>query len=433
MYPSRLIAYMSAVELGAMVVIIHSVAGGISWVHWDILIFLASVFAAAFFSIPLPRGNGMVSVEMPVLVAASIILGPIAGFWMGFIGTLNAEQLSGRVKWPSVLFNRAQMGLVGWSAGAVFYALGGSVQHLVWSQFIGPAVAASGVAYVGNMILVAAAISLRQHKNIYSVWRSYMSWATLNHFVMMPVVFLMVVVYRIGGPWPEFVFLVPLALSRWVYVLLLRIRRLYNLGMQAMLAGLEAKDEYTYGHSMRVGHYAGLLARHMGMPEHRVDLIMEAGRLHDIGKVGVPDAILKKPDRLHSEEMLTMQRHPVVGGDLLDALEVVGCVKNGAVYHHERFDGSGYPLKLKGEDIPIETRIISVVDAYDAMTSTRPYRRAMSHERAIEEISQASGTQLDPVVVDAFLDMVKHFDLAAREGVKFKGRNRPDPPQFRPS
>lgn len=433
MYPKRLIVYMGLVELIALLVMMRSIVTIPLWFHWDFFVFLGSVFAAAFFPIVLPKGNGSVGVDIPVIVAASIVLGPSAGFWVGMLGTLNQRELTGRVKWPSVLFNRAQRGIAGWLAGAAFYGLRGSLGHIGFPQLIWPIVAACLLAYVGNMLLVAGAISLRQRQNIYKVWRQYMSWATLNYFVMMPVVFLMVVVYRIGGPWPEFVFLVPLALSRWVYVLLLRIRRLYNLGMQAMLAGLEAKDEYTYGHSMRVGHYAGLLARHMGMPEHRVDLIMEAGRLHDIGKVGVPDAILKKPDRLHSEEMLTMQRHPVVGGDLLDALEVVGCVKNGAVYHHERFDGSGYPFKLKGEDIPIETRIISVVDAYDAMTSTRPYRRAMSHERAIEEISQASGTQLDPVVVDAFLDMVKHFDLAAREGVKFKGRNRPDPPQFRPS
>jgi HD-GYP domain-containing protein (c-di-GMP phosphodiesterase class II) len=182
-----------------------------------------------------------------------------------------------------------------------------------------------------------------------------------------------------------------------------------------------------------VGHYAGLLARYMGLSEDRVELISEAGRLHDIGKVGMPDSILKKPSGLSAEEILTMQRHPTVGGDLLDALEMVGCVKNGVIYHHERWDGSGYPHRLKGPDIPLETRIISVVDAYDAMTSTRPYRSSLGHQAAIRELKSSAGSQLDPEVVGVFLDMVKDFDLAQTEGIKFNLYRRDGPRgEFRP-
>ncbi len=427
MYPRRLIIYMTLVELVALVLLVRSLGLGVSWVHGDLFLFLGAVFIAAFFPVVLPRGNGTIGVEIPVLVASAIVLGPTAGLWIGIIGTLNRRQLTGQVKWPSVLFNRAQMGLAGWSAGAAFYWLGGNVRSL-HAAIILPVVVACVIAYVGNLVLVVAAIALRQHENIYKVWHRYYSWMGISYFVMMPLVFLMVVVYRIGGPWPEFIFLVPLALSRWIYVLLLRIRRMYALSVQAMLTSLQAKDEYTYGHSMRVGHYAKLLARHMGLSEERAELIEQAGRLHDIGKVGMPDDILKKPSGLQIEEILVMQRHPTLGGEILETLELLGCVRNGAVYHHERFDGSGYPFRLKGEEIPLETRIISVVDTYDAMTSTRPYRAALAHQIAVREISLGAGTQFDPAIVDAFLDLAKTTNLALAEGSKFDSRESPPPP-----
>ncbi len=428
MYPKRLIAYMSVVELVALAVLVHSFVIGTGWIDWQLFVFLGSVFVAAFFPIVLPKGNGTVGVEIPMVVAASIVLGPSAGFWIGMLGTLNQRQLTGKVKWPSVLFNRAQFGLVGWVGGTAFDFLGGSLHRFTYGHEIFPVVAACVVAYLGNMGMVGGAISLRQHRNLYEVWRGYFSWMSLNYFVMMPLVFLMVVVYRIGGAWPEFIFLVPLALSRWIYVLLLRIRRMYALSVQAMLTSLQAKDEYTYGHSMRVGHYAKLLARHMGLSEERAELIEQAGRLHDIGKVGMPDDILKKPAGLQIEEILVMQRHPTLGGEILETLELLGCVRNGAVYHHERFDGSGYPFRLKGQEIPLETRIISVVDTYDAMTSTRPYRAALAHQIAVREIERGAGTQFDPAIVDAFLDLAKTTNLALAEGSKFDSRQSPPPP-----
>ncbi len=418
-YPKRMVAFMAIVGGAALLLMSRSVLGGLAWVRWDDLIFLGAVWAATFFPVQLPRGNASVSVGMPVMAAAGIILGPSAGLWISAIGSINQRTLTGKIRWPSVLFNRAQAGLVGWAAGAVFEAFGGSPRSFSYGQTIWLVLAACFIAFLANMVLVAAAIGLRQHQNLYKVWRGHMSWMTVNFFVTVPLVYMMTVVYRLAGAWPELLLMIPLALSRWIYVLLLRVRRMYQLSMQALLAGLEAKDPYTYGHSLRVGHYAAMLARHMGLSEDRVELIGEAGRLHDIGKVHVPDAILNKPAGLTPQEILSVQRHPVMGGDLLDTLELVGCVKFGAAYHHERWDGNGYPYRLRGQDIPLETRIISVVDTYDAMTSNRPYRAAMSHECAVEEIQRVAGSQLDPVVVAAFGDMVKDYNLAETEGRKF--------------
>ncbi|PSR31579.1 MAG: HD-GYP domain-containing protein, partial [Sulfobacillus benefaciens] len=182
------------------------------------------------------------------------------------------------------------------------------------------------------------------------------------------------------------------------------------------LAALDAKDPYTYGHSMRVGHYGMLLAQHMEMPEDQVEGVRFAGMLHDIGKMGTPEHILNKPGRLNMDEIMIMQRHPIVGSAILAQIQMQGCAAKGVLHHHERWDGTGYPDNLRGEEIPIETRIISVVDAYDAMTSDRPYRRAMPHDAAIAEIRAGSGIQFDPTVVDKFLEIAEHNDLSRTEG-----------------
>ncbi|MDA8193960.1 MAG: HD domain-containing protein, partial [Thermaerobacter sp.] len=131
---------------------------------------------------------------------------------------------------------------------------------------------------------------------------------------------------------------------------------------------------------------------------------------------GTPENILNKPGRLSLEEMLVMQRHPIIGSSVLSQIHIAGCARNWVLHHHERWDGTGYPDSLAGEEIPLETRIVSVVDAYDAMTSNRAYRPAMGHDEAVFEIIEGSGTQFDPIVVEKFLEICESGDLAAREG-----------------
>lgn len=414
MYPMRLKLYMGAVGLLAVGLLFQSLPH-LHRLPWGLVVLAGCVLATSLFAIQLPRGNGTVTVSLPVLVATAIIYGP----WAVVVGLACAftwRELTGKVPWPSLLFNRAQYGISAWIAWMVFRAVGGSVGDLGEIRVVGAVALAVVLGFAANSAFVAVAIALRQGTSPMESWRVYMSWCSVNLFVMLPIPYVMAVLYRFGGPWTELFVLVPLAGSRWIYLLLVRIRELYGVGVRALLAGLDAKDPYTYGHSLRVGKYAELLARHMGLPEDRVEAIAEAGRLHDIGKVGTPDHILKKPARLTNEELTTMQRHPSVGGELIEALDAVGCVKNGVIYHHERWDGSGYPFRLKGSDIPLETRIISVVDVYDAMTSNRPYRSSLGNDQALEEIRSVAGTQLDPSVAAAFLEMTASVNLATTIG-----------------
>ena len=176
--------------------------------------------------------------------------------------------------------------------------------------------------------------------------------------------------------------------------------------IRSLAQALEARDAYTKGHSERVTRYALETAREMGLSDHSRKVIRYAGLLHDIGKIGISDSILHKRLKLTEEDWEAIRSHPLFGDSILGPLKFLQEAQAIVLRHHERFDGSGYPGHLKGDEIPLEARIIAVADAYDAMTSDRPYRLAMDHQTAISELEKASGRQFDPTVVEAFIAIV---------------------------
>ncbi len=166
---------------------------------------------------------------------------------------------------------------------------------------------------------------------------------------------------------------------------------------------MEVKDVYTQGHSVRVAQLSRACARELGLSGEALDQIYLAGLLHDIGKIGVPESILLKPGRLSAVEWEEVRGHPVVGARIVEPARFPAAVVAVVRHHHEDYGGGGYPDGLAGEEIPLLARIIRVADAYDAMTSTRPYRRGLTAEEAIEELRRGAGRQFDPRVVEAFL------------------------------
>ena len=176
--------------------------------------------------------------------------------------------------------------------------------------------------------------------------------------------------------------------------------------MNTFINFIDAKDPYTRGHSKRVAMYAAEIAKRMRLPEDDIQNIYYAGLLHDAGKISVPDAVLNKPGILTKEERTMIQNHTVAGGKMLVQLSSLKGVRETALYHHERYDGSGYPDGLKGEMIPLFARIVGVADAYDAMSSNRVYRRHLNKDEIIEEIQKGAGTQFDPRIVTYMVDMI---------------------------
>jgi len=173
--------------------------------------------------------------------------------------------------------------------------------------------------------------------------------------------------------------------------------------IRSLVLAMEAKDPYTKGHSERVTEYAFIIASNMGLSGQQIQMIKYCGLLHDLGKIAIPDHILNKKGPLSSIERKRIQRHPVEGADVLSPLAFLQQGVSLVKYHHERFDGSGYPDGLKGEKIPLAARILACADAYDAMTSDRPYRSRLTKELAMEELKNNAGTQFDPDVANIFL------------------------------
>ncbi|MFB3897716.1 MAG: HD domain-containing phosphohydrolase [bacterium] len=192
------------------------------------------------------------------------------------------------------------------------------------------------------------------------------------------------------------------------------LEKAYFLTVRALAAAIDAKDRYTKGHSDRVMQYsisiAEALEQSVAMTERLVQHFQYAAMIHDIGKIGIPDNILKKEGKYTPDEYAVMKQHPMVGYDMLRDVLYLKEVSLYLKHHHEWFNGQGYPDGLQGDEIPLGAQIISVADAYDAMTSDRPYRKSYTHEAAVQEIIHCSGSQFAPRVVDAFLSKFKDME-----------------------
>ncbi|MEM6505058.1 MAG: HD-GYP domain-containing protein [Planctomycetota bacterium] len=186
--------------------------------------------------------------------------------------------------------------------------------------------------------------------------------------------------------------------------------------LEAVSTALDAKDRYTYGHSERVAWLGTRLAEAIGLDADEVERIRISGLVHDVGKIGVPEAVLCKAGKLTNDEFDQIKKHPRIGYNILKGIPKIDDVLDGVLYHHERWDGRGYPTRLAGEAIPLYGRILAVADTFDAMSSTRSYRQAMPREKVLEEITNCSGTQFDPSLTDPFiaLDFSEYDAMVAR-------------------
>jgi HD-GYP domain-containing protein (c-di-GMP phosphodiesterase class II) len=194
-------------------------------------------------------------------------------------------------------------------------------------------------------------------------------------------------------------------------------KRLFLHTTIALAAAIDAKDHYTHGHTSRVTNYSLAIARRLALrmkdasdPQFMEDLHVSS-LLHDIGKIGIPESILNKQGPLDEQEQKKMQEHPLVGAVILQPISELRASALGVRYHHERYDGSGYPEGLKGEQIPLIASVITVADAYDAMTTDRPYRKGLSRMQAVEEIRKQSGTQFHPQVAEVFVELINEGAL----------------------
>ena len=183
--------------------------------------------------------------------------------------------------------------------------------------------------------------------------------------------------------------------------------------LRVLTGAIEARDPYTRGHSSRVTALAEVVARRLGWSEEKLASLRIGGPLHDIGKLGVSDEVLRKEGRLDDGELAQIREHPKIGARMLLRMAALREAIPYVLYHHERWDGHGYPSGKAGEEIPIEARVLAVADAFDAMTSDRPYRRALSRREALAEVERCAGTQFDPEIARLFLELFAEAQLPA--------------------
>ena len=184
--------------------------------------------------------------------------------------------------------------------------------------------------------------------------------------------------------------------------------RMGNDTILTIAKAVDAKDENTSQHSVRVSEYSIMIAKQLGYNEEQCENLRKIAILHDIGKIGIPDSVLNKPAKLTDEEYAVMKSHVVRGAEILKNFTMIENVSDGALYHHERYDGKGYVNGLKGEEIPLNARIIGLADAFDAMTANRVYRKKLDLDYVLSELKKGSGTQFDPKLVDIMLELINN-------------------------
>ncbi|MBI3074137.1 MAG: GAF domain-containing protein [Deltaproteobacteria bacterium] len=208
-----------------------------------------------------------------------------------------------------------------------------------------------------------------------------------------------------------------------------KLRRSFSQTAQALAEAIEVRDPYTGGHTKRVTDFSEAIARRLGIEEQEIENIKLSAVLHDIGKIGVEDKVLRKPGRLDDAEYDAIKKHPSYGAEILGPVEQMRSVIPGMLHHHERYDGRGYPRGLKGDEIPESARIIAVADTFDAMASDRPYRKGLDPEVALAEIQKCSGTQFDPRVVEAFVAAYGAGEIVSQRAREEKTREEEHAPQ----
>ena len=403
-------------------------SGG-GWQAFVTLIILAIAFERVGLKI---YGETHISAGVVALLAISVVYGAPGAAIAAPLVVLAADVFT-RSRWHIRLFDMGSYTLANVSAALVFHALI-DFDAGVTGWWVPAAMVAIVVNYAVNVSLVGMIASLYSGEHWFAVWREKHQWLFPYYLVFGLLGVALAAAYLALGVPGIFAFVAPPLMMRFAlhqYVtkteqtvlelkqknaelnaanrdiiqMTRQLTETYNGTLEALVLALDARDRETKGHSLRVTQYAMTIARQVGVREGSQEWVdMQRGALlHDVGKIGVPDYILHKPGPLTPEEWDEMKRHPHIGHGMLKDISFLAGAAEIIHQHHERFDGKGYPRGLAGDEIPLGSRIFSACDAFDAMTSDRPYRKALPTDVAREEILSNSGTQFDPEVVQAFL------------------------------
>jgi putative nucleotidyltransferase with HDIG domain len=403
-------------------------------VPWLVVAGLTLVSGTA--TVRLPNVQAEISISETFLFSAVLIFGPSAGVITVLLDAaiINLKMAREGLSLERALFNLSAPSLALW-LGANVLALAGvrpvaelPPGHTVaLPKLIGPLVLFTLVYFAFNSGLVAVAIGLARKVSPYKVWQEHFAWLSLNYFGGASISSLLVVVYSKEQAWTFIAVVVPLLLILYMTFRasmarvadanhhIAELNQLYLATVQTLAAAIDAKDQVTHGHIQRVQYYARELSLAVGVrSEIQLKAIQAAAVLHDTGKIAVPESILNKPGPLTEAEFAIMKQHAAVGADIISSVNFPYPVEPIVRYHHENWNGTGYPEGLVGTAIPIGARILAVVDCFDALTSDRPYRGKLSDADALKILIERRGVMYDPLVVDTFLRVHKQIGAGAK-------------------
>jgi len=410
---------------------------------WSSLLMLVVVVVLAErYTIRVASGIELSAAFLGFLLAAAIV-GPLGAFAAGAVSPVLLSQRGQVVR--SLWFHSAG-GMTSGLTGVFYWGVlgimsGTAIPHTSPLVVAGVGLLTGAFFQLVNYLLVAPLSWLRRGIHARTVWREGFQPFLPFHFFFLAISLGLIYIYRLyvtnNPDAPELyrtllVALCLLPVLGLIYAfrayahqrelaqhnarLALRNERLFLQAVKSQVTALDVKDDYTARHSAAVAQWATDIARRMGLTQQQQNLTHLASLVHDVGKIGVPDEVLNFPGRLEGEAWALIETHCQNGYKILKTIDQFGELADVILYHHERYDGSGYPVGLVGERIPLISRIICVADAYSAMVSDRPYRKALPVEVAKGELRKHAGTQFDPLVVEYFLAVLEEHDLAYQRG-----------------
>jgi putative nucleotidyltransferase with HDIG domain len=373
-----------------------------------LIFWIAVVLLGASSSVRMPGGT-IVDVSTAPLLACAFLGGPAAAAVAAAIGLFELRELRGLapwgrsgVPWYGSAYNHAAVLIPAVLATVVYGLIAGFVFRPDAITLFAVLIA-GGLHFVVNNVLTAGAFAAKESRPVLAVLSSNVRQFGLSLAGLVPLAWLMASMYVVAGPIGVLPFAVPLIATRSGYKKVVEIRDMFTQTVKSLASAVDAKDPYTAGHSVRVQLIAKDLGGELRCSESELEALEWGGLLHDIGKIGIPDAILLKQGALTKEERVIMNAHPVKGEEILRPVAKLAPELPIIRHHHEWFNGSGYPDRLVGHDIPRLARIMHVADSFEAMTAARPYRMTpLSEEQAISELHKFSGVQFDPDIVAAF-------------------------------
>jgi diguanylate cyclase (GGDEF)-like protein/putative nucleotidyltransferase with HDIG domain len=395
------------------------------------LLVLSSMTAALKVHLPLTTSGSTMSVSYAVDFASLLLLGPHETMLVAAGSAFSQCHLNSKNRNPlhRTLFSVASLVITVQAAGFAFQILGGTGSTMPLTQLARPLVGAATVYFLLNTGLIATAIALSTRTTILSTWNNNFLWSAPSYFVGAGSAALAASFVAHAGYWVAPLTFAPLYLTYRTYkVYMGRIEDeqrhvqqtsdLHLATIEALARAIDAKDQTTQMHIRRVQVYAAGLARAAGLTEAEIQGVKTAALLHDIGKLAVPEHILSKPGPLTQEEFQKIRIHPQVGAEIIAAVPFPYPVAPLILSHHERWDGKGYPQGLVGDEIPVGARILTIVDYYDAVTTERPYHKALTSESAIGLLKHEAGRALDPKLVPQFVELLPSLaaELAAAAG-----------------